>query len=885
MLPVLPLIQKMVIPGCEHVFVTRRTGEELAQRAPLEAVRPNRIPPHNLDAEQSVLGAMLESKQAIANVVEILKADDFYKPVHGEIFDTIVSLDQRGNAADAITVAEELNRRGSLEQIGGKPYIHGLLEAYPTASSASYYARIVEENAILRQLIQAGNQVQELGFERPENVDEAVDQAEELIYAVGDKRLREDYHPIRDLLVKSMEDIEKLYERGENLTGLAAGFPDLDEMTSGFQPSNLIIVAARPSMGKCLSGDSLIDDPETGERLTIAEFVRQNRSKVHALSPRGGLAVFEVSDWIPNGIKPCWRLTTRTGRSVVATANHPFMKVDGWTPLEDLKIGEKIAVPRRLEVFGEDESWSLAKVRLLAYFIAEGGLTGSRATFTNMDPEIVTDFTKGVCNEFSDCTVGSHGITYAPRAVVRKKWTKNSVVRWLIDLDLMGKGAYDKRFPECVWSFDKERLAEFLKALFSCDGTIYPMGGYARIEFAVASELLAEDVHHALLRFGIVSKLWKKTPKCWRVEITEPRSVDTYQKEIGWIGEKTRRVFKTTDVVRRSNSGHLPREVWGFVQKALQARGISLSELCRQAGEKGWSNPHTKRSLPQHRLARYAEVLDDDDLRWLANDDLYWDEVVSIEPVGERVVFDLSVPDVRNFVAQDICVHNSSLLNDFALNAATRHNTPVVIFSLEMSKDEIVQRFLASEAKVDSQRLRKGSLQEQDWQRLSAALGRLAEAPIYIDDSANITLMEMRAKCRRLKARNGLGLVIVDYLQLMQSPRRSENRQQEVSEISRNLKILARELNVPVVCASQLNRGVEYRADKRPFLGDLRESGSIEQDSDVVMFIYRDEVYNPDSEARGEAELIVAKHRNGPTGVVRLAFMNQYTKFASIAKG
>ena len=406
--------------------LTRRSGEELAQRAPLEAVRPNRIPPHNLDAEQSVLGAMLESKQAIANVVEILKADDFYKPVHGEIFDTIVSLDQRGNAADAITVAEELNRRGSLEQIGGKPYIHGLLEAYPTASSASYYARIVEENAILRQLIQAGNQVQELGFERPENVDEAVDQAEELIYAVGDKRLREDYHPIRELLVKSMEDIEKLYERGENLTGLAAGFPDLDEMTSGFQPSNLIIVAARPSMGK------------------------------------------------------------------------------------------------------------------------------------------------------------------------------------------------------------------------------------------------------------------------------------------------------------------------------------------------------------------------------------------------------------------------SSLLNDFALNAATRHNTPVVIFSLEMSKDEIVQRFLASEAKVDSQRLRKGSLQEQDWQRLSAALGRLAEAPIYIDDSANITLMEMRAKCRRLKARNGLGLVIVDYLQLMQSPRRSENRQQEVSEISRNLKILARELNVPVVCASQLNRGVEYRADKRPFLGDLRESGCLTGDTRII---------------------------------------------------
>ena len=448
----------------------------MAQRATVEPIRPNRIPPHNMDAEQSVLGAMLESKEAIANVIEIIKGDDFYKPAHTEIYEAIMSLYGQGEPADAITIAEELNRRGTLEKIGGKPYIHGLLEAYPTASSAAHYARIVEEHALLRALIQAGGSVQEIGFSMPEDVAEAIDEAEELIYNVGDKRLKDDYHPIRELLVKAMEDVETLYERGEHLTGLGSGFPDLDEITAGFQPANLIIVAARPAMGK------------------------------------------------------------------------------------------------------------------------------------------------------------------------------------------------------------------------------------------------------------------------------------------------------------------------------------------------------------------------------------------------------------------------SSILNDFALQAATRSKAPVVIFTLEMSKEEVVQRFLASEAKVDSQRLRKGSLQEQDWSRLSSALGRLAEAPIFIDDTANITMMEMRAKCRRLKARHGLGLVIVDYLQLMQSPRKSENRQQEVSEISRNLKILARELSVPVICASQLNRGVEMRADKRPLLGDLRESGSIEQDADMVCFIYRDEVYNPDSEAKGEAEFIVAKHRNGPTGTVRLAFMNQYTKFASIAR-
>jgi replicative DNA helicase len=442
----------------------------------LRAARPNRIPPHNLDAEQSVLGAMLESKEAIANVIEILQTDDFYRPQHAEIFETILALYGKGEAVDAITVADELGRRGTLESIGGKPAIHGLLEAYPTASSAVYYARIVDEHATLRRLVDAGNRVQEIGFEMPEDVPAAVDQAESIIYEVGDRRLRDDIKHIHPLLKQSMIDIETLNERGENITGLASGFPDLDDMTAGFQPSNLIIVAARPSMGK------------------------------------------------------------------------------------------------------------------------------------------------------------------------------------------------------------------------------------------------------------------------------------------------------------------------------------------------------------------------------------------------------------------------SSLLCDFALASAVRQRQPVVIFSLEMGRQEVVGRFLSSEAKVDSQRLRKGTLQEQDWPRLSQALGKLAEAPIYIDDSANITLMEMRAKCRRLKAKHGLGLIIIDYLQLMQSPKKSENRQQEVSEISRSLKILARELEVPVLCASQLNRGVEYRSDKRPMLGDLRESGAIEQDSDIVMFLYRDEVYNPDTDARGEAELIIAKHRNGPTGKLQLAFLSQYTKFASIAR-
>ena len=242
-------------------------------------------------------------------------------------------------------------------------------------------------------------------------------------------------------------------------------------------------------------------------------------------------------------------------------------------------------------------------------------------------------------------------------------------------------------------------------------------------------------------------------------------------------------------------------------------------------------------------------------------------------------------PGTFSVVAARPSQGKSSLLGDFALNVAIKAQVPVAIFSLEMSRHELVERFLASQSKVDSQRIHRGTLDDNDWTRISGALGRLATAPVFIDDSSATTLTELRAKCRRLRSKVGLGLVVVDYLQLMPSSTRPENRQQEVSAISRGLKQLAKDLDVPVICAAQLNRSLEYRSDKRPVMADLRESGQIEADADIVMFIYRDEVYNPDSESRGEAEVIVAKHRNGPTGTVRLAFLTNYTKFVSLARG
>jgi replicative DNA helicase len=436
----------------------------------------DRVPPHNLDAEVSVLGSMLLSKDAIAEVSELVGPEDFYRGAHRTIFEAVHDLYDRGEPVDLVTLADELERRGDLDGVGGAVGLADLLQRVPTAANALYYARIVAEQAMRRRLIDAGTSITRLGYEAQVEADEAVDGAEQLIYDVAQRKRGGEFTPMKQLLNQSFELIEKLHENNSAITGLETGFIDFDELTAGLQPSNLVILAARPAMGK------------------------------------------------------------------------------------------------------------------------------------------------------------------------------------------------------------------------------------------------------------------------------------------------------------------------------------------------------------------------------------------------------------------------STLVTNLATHVAVELRKPAVIFSLEMSQMELVQRVLAAEARVDSERLRTGRLQETDWPKLSQAMGRLAEAPLFIDDTPGINLMEIRSKARRLKQKHGLELVVVDYLQLMQSHRRVESRVQEVSELSRGLKILAKELDVPVLALSQLSRKPEDRTDRRPQLSDLRESGSIEQDADIVCFIYRDEVYDPDSPAKGEAELIVAKHRNGPLRTVRLSFIGHHSRFANMAR-
>ncbi|MGH2496730.1 MAG: replicative DNA helicase [Ktedonobacteraceae bacterium] len=816
--------------------------------------------PQNIEAECGVLGSIIIDPEAIVQVSDFLRADDFYRDAHRTIYEVILQLFEEHGQADFITICDELERSNKLEEVGGASYITSLINQVPTSANVEYYGRIVERASILRRLIHAAGQIAAVAYDS-NDADAALEKAEQLIFNISQRHAHSDFMHISEILADYMNKLDQLHEHRGSIVGVPTGFADLDRLTGGLQKSDLLVLAARPGMGKCLTAKTLIDNPETGERLTIEECVRRQLPTVYGISEKGSIRPTKITDWIDSGVQPCYRVQTRTGRMVEVTRHHPFLAAHGWTPLSDLKIGQNIAIPREVATFGTDESWSLEKVRLLAYYIAEGGLTNNSPYFTNIDAVIIEDFKQIIASHFPACAIKQFDISYCvaqPRNADTMRrgaiLPKNPVAEWLRELGLMGKLPEDKFFPACVWTWSKRYFAEFLRVLMSCDGCIYLMQGKPWIEFTVASQQLASDVHHAFVRFGIVAKLSQKTTKAWRVEITNPESVRRYQDEIGWIGEKSTRfrdyVYVTSK--RGGNNGHAPKETWKLIRAGAQRQGISLIELARRAGETTATghdagyNSHTRRSIPRYRLQAYADVFDDEFLRRIANPDIYWDEIVSIEPIGEHQVYDLTVPDGANFIAQDVIVHNTSLALSLAHNTAVKYQRSVAVFSLEMSKEQLAQRLLSMDAGIDQQRLRTGWIEDDEWDRIVVARDTLEEASIWIDDTASISTTELRSKARRLQAQEGVDLIIIDYLQLMQATiggKRNENRVQEISEISRSLKALARELNVPVLALAQLSRAVESRQSKVPQLSDLRESGCLT--GDTLVYLPDSGIYKP----------------------------------------
>jgi replicative DNA helicase len=525
-----------------------------------------RQPPQDLAAEQSVLGGMLLSKDAIADVLERLRPGDFYRPAHQNVYDAILDLYGRGEPADAVTVAAELDRRSLLRRIGGAPYLHTLISTVPTAANAGYYAGIVAEKALLRRLVEAGTRVVQYGYAGADGADvaEVVDRAQAEIYDVADRRTTEDFVALEDLLQPTMDEIDAIASNGGISRGVPTGFTELDEVTNGLHPGQMIIVAARPGVGKALALDTPLPTPT------------------------------------------------------------------GWTTMADVSVGDDL-------------------------LDAEGRPTRVVAA---------TDI-------------------------------------------LLGRPCYEIRFS---------------------DGTA----------------IVADAAHQWPTASGIRTS---GQLRCGLDTIAPAGSVARY------AGRRT---------------------AAAVLAPVLDIEGVRRVNTV---------------------AVRCVEV-DNGEHLYLAG---------------------------RGMVP----THNSTLGLDFMRSCSIKHRMASVIFSLEMSKSEIVMRLLSAEAKIKLADMRSGRMNDDDWTRLARRMSEISEAPLYIDDSPNLTMMEIRAKARRLRQKSDLRLVVIDYLQLMTSGKKHESRQVEVSEFSRQLKLLAKELEVPVVAIAQLNRGPEQRTDKKPMLSDLRESGCL----------------------------------------------------------
>ena len=414
-----------------------------------------RVPPHNLSAEESVLGAILLSRDALGSVIEQgLRYDDFYKPAHQHIYDAACAVSQSGGPADTITVSDELERLGLLEQVGGVEALHALQNATPAISNAAHYAKIVQDAAMLRRLIMVAGDISELAFSRPENVDDALDEAESKVFKVADRRIADTYVEIGELMKEAIERIEENFSRGDTITGVATGYADLDELLSGLQPSTLNIVGSRPAMGKCQAWFTPMVDLATGEVVTAAEMfdlaATRERLDVLSLDADGRMRNRSVSACLDDGTKPVFKVTTRSGRTVTITASHPLLTAHGWRPLADVFVGDRVAMPTAIPVFGSDDLPD-AEIDLLAFLIGDGGLTSGSALLTTASTDVL-------CSADAAAVEYGVGLTLASESGAASTWRisgrvggrTNPVIDMLRHHDVWGKTAHHKFIPRLV---------------------------------------------------------------------------------------------------------------------------------------------------------------------------------------------------------------------------------------------------------------------------------------------------------------------------------------------------------------------------------------------------------------------------------------------------
>ena len=811
--------------------VTLNPGMAGAGDAVVQALK---VPPHSVEAEQSLLGGLLIDNTAWDRLGGVLNDKDFYRPEHALIYKVITRLVGDNHPADVITVHDAIKSEqgGDLVSVD---YLNSLAQNTPSSANIKGYADIVRDRSILRRLIEVSDSIVNSAFV-PEgrSVRTLLDEAESRILQIGEDGSRKaDYLEIEPLLRSVVARIDELYNRqgGSDITGIATGFIDLDKQTSGLQKGDLVIVAGRPSMGKAqpldakvktVDGWKLMGDLRFGDRLASVD---GQHSMVTGIYPQGMKQIYKVTFSDGRHAECCdehlWRVMYRDWSEPRVINTTRLIEM-----LQCVRYKNRLWIDPVSGDFGHSNELPIHPW-VLGALLGDGTLALSHGSvmFSTKSPELVGRMNLLANYEMELVHANAYDWRLVSKARIavngeRQAVPKNYFRSALQDIGVLGCRSFDKYIPTTYLEANKNSRLALFQGLMDTDGWIEKWGS---IRYCTASKQLSEDVASLARSLGGFCSIAHK------------------QTSYTYKGEKKQ--GRLSYVLNMSFGPAF--QAFTLPEKAARLRAT-------------WDR--------QRRLS-----------------------FQSIEPsrMSEAQCISVSHPQ-RTYVTNDYVVtHNTALALNIAENVALSEGLPVVIFSMEMSGEQLASRLLGSVGRVDQSRMRTGKLQDDEWPRVTDAIARLSNTQILIDETGALSSLELRARARRIARNFGgtLGLVVIDYLQLM-SGSGSENRATEISEISRSLKSLAKELQCPVVALSQLNRGLEQRPNKRPIMSDLRESGAIEQDADVIMFIYRDEVYHPDTTTdKGMAEIIIGKQRNGPIGTVRLSWQGPYTKFDNLAMG
>ncbi|GAA2125500.1 replicative DNA helicase [Actinomadura napierensis] len=933
-----------------------------------------RTPPHDIAAEQGVLGGMLLSQDAIAEVVEVLRTQDFYRPAHQIIYDIVLDLYGRGDPADAVTVSGELTKRGEIGRIGGAPYLHTLISSVPTAANAGYYAKIVHERSVLRRLVETGTRIVQMGYAADgADADEVLDRAQAEVFAIAEKRVGEDYVALSEIMPGALDEIEAIGSRGGQMVGCPTGFADLDALTNGLHPGQMIVVAARPAMGKAIELSTVLPTP-TGWT-TMGEVNVGD----HLIGADGKPTRVVAATEVMHG-RPCYEVEFSDGEVIVADAQHQWRTImdTGDGPAErraDRAHGARRPGADEGSADGErpiagdtphdrrggvhdlsdhhDGAFRRAFEGARPVTVGAGSgkpeypVAASLATGRSDPLHPVHAATDALSLPAEPCSAASPS---SPRTAVPAlvggahhtrttgPWSRTSAARGEACISWPAGGGRSPARPRragernvstaCAAEGDRRRVrgaaqpgirtteeifgslrrggrpvhAVEVAAPFDLPEADLPVDPYVLGAWLGAGEDGDEAItcldgavlaQIELAGQPVVPELF---PGCYRLPglrghlaglgVLDGRHVPAAYLRAS-IAQRRALLAGLLDVCGKTSPDG---RVHVAVPSAWLAEGIGelvlgLGHRATRTLDPAGEPMHQIGFIPHQTVFRSPHKAGRQ--RTAVHGDARVRYIVDVRPVPSVPVRCVQVDNADHmYLAGRSCIptHNSTLALDFARAASIKHGLTSAFFSLEMGRNEITMRLLSAEARVALHAMRSGTMQDEDWTRLARRMSEVAEAPLFIDDSPNMSMMEIRAKCRRLKQQHDLRLVIIDYLQLMTSGKRVESRQVEVSEFSRSLKLLAKELGVPVIALSQLNRGPEQRTDKKPMVSDLRESGSIEQDADMVILLHREDAYEKESPRAGEADLIVAKHRNGPTATVTVAFQGHYSRFVDMAQ-